>query len=195
MEGFLVYLRLGFDHILDWAGYDHMLFLLALVTTATLASWRQLLILVTAFTVGHSITLAIATFDVYRADAALVETLIPMTIVVTSLLNLTQVNNTRRASVRDRLPYLLTLFFGLVHGLGFSNYLRAILGAEENLFLPLLAFNVGLEVGQLIVVAGILFVSTLVQNAIQIPRRYWIVFMSGCTFGISLLMALERMFG
>lgn len=195
MEGFLVYLRLGFDHILEWAGYDHMLFLLALVTTASLASWRQLLILVTAFTVGHSITLAMATFDVFRLQASLVETLIPITIVVTSLLNLTQLNTTRRATVRDRLPYLITLMFGLVHGLGFSNYLRAMLGVEENLFLPLLAFNVGLEVGQVIVVTGILIVSTLIQNAIQIPRRYWIVFMSGCTFGISLLMALERMFG
>ena len=195
MEGFLVYLRLGFDHIQDWAGYDHMLFLLALVTTASLASWRQLLILVTAFTVGHSITLAMATFDVFRLQASLVETLIPMTIVVTSLFNLTQLNTTRRATVRDRLPYLLTLMFGLVHGLGFSNYLRAMLGVEENLFLPLLAFHVGLQVGQVIVVTGILIASTLIQNAIQIPRRYWIVFMSGCTFGISLLMALERMFG
>ena len=195
MEGFLVYLRLGFDHIQDWAGYDHMLFLLALVTTASLASWRQLLILVTALTVGHSITLAMATFDVFRLQASLVETLIPMTIVVTSLFNLTQLNTTRRATVRDRLPYLLTLMFGLVHGLGFSNYLRAMLGVEENLFLPLLAFHVGLQVGQVIVVTGILIASTLIQNAIQIPRRYWIVFMSGCTFGISLLMALERMFG
>ena len=195
MEGFLVYLRLGFDHIQDWAGYDHMLFLLALVTTASLASWRQLLILVTAFTVGHSITLAMATFDVFRLQASLVETLIPMTIVVTSLFNLTQLNTTRRATVLDRLPYLLTLMFGLVHGLGFSNYLRAMLGVEENLFLPLLAFHVGLQVGQVIVVTGILIASTLIQNAIQIPRRYWIVFMSGCTFGISLLMALERMFG
>ncbi len=203
MSDFLLYLRLGFDHITDPRGYDHILFVVALCAVYSLAQWRQVLVLVTAFTLGHSITLALATlrFFTYRTDV--VELLIPVTILVTSVLNLfvrePRQNQfaTRNGPGQNWGRYGLALVFGLVHGLGFANYLRSLLGAEADLLRPLLAFNIGLELGQLLVVAAVLAVAHLVLQLTQVRRREWVLVLSGgvADMAISLLLANKLVAG
>ncbi len=184
MSEFSLYLILGFEHISDWGGYDHMLFLTALCAVYRVAQWRRVVILVTAFTIGHSLTLALAAAGLNPFSAQLIETLIPITILAVCLYNFVSRNDDEGASVH--LNYFLALFFGLIHGLGFSNYLRALLGQEENLTLPLLAFNLGLELGQLAIVAVLLAISYIVLDVFKTQARLWRLLLSGATAALAL---------
>ena len=169
---FALYLQLGFHHIADLAGYDHLLFVAALAIPYSVREWRQLAILVTAFTLGHSVTLALATLRLVSVPSALVETLIPVTILIAALLSW---RNVSRDASTVRVPparYLLAAGFGLIHGLGFSNYLRALLGQEESIALPLFAFNVGLELGQLLILALVLAIGALVVRVALSSNRW-----------------------
>ena len=201
---FLAYLRLGVAHIADLAGYDHILFVAALTGGYTLGAWRRLLVLVTAFTIGHSITLALATLRLVAVDAGLIEVLIPATILVTALVSIVQARRPdesrpwRRSGWRGEdgprgggLLYLLALGFGLIHGLGFSTYLRALLGAESAIAVPLLAFNVGLEAGQLLIVAITLLIGAAVSRLLG-ARRDWVLLLAGITGGLSTLLLIQR---
>ena len=165
MSPFELYFKLGFEHISDLGGYDHILFVIALAAVYSLRNWKHMLVLVTAFTIGHSITLALATTGRLVLHEGLIETLIPITIAVTALLNIVErfTRDPQKTLERDwRLKYILAFFFGLIHGMGFSYYLRAILGGEENFFVPLFSFNVGLEVGQLLILVITLIASAVV---------------------------------
>ena len=196
---FFVFLRLGFDHISDLNGYDHMLFITALCAIYQLKQWKQLLVLVTAFTIGHSITLALATLNLVTINAELVEFLIPVTIFLTSIVNIIPLVRYNKNLDEQRgewyTKYGLALGFGLIHGLGFSNFLRAMLGAEDSLFVPLLAFNLGLEAGQLMILLVILIVSTFLIRVAGLAQRDWGLLLSGGTAGASLLMILEAYIG
>ena len=196
---FLVYLRLGFEHISDLAGYDHILFIAALCAVYQWNQWRQLLWLVTAFTVGHSVTLALATLNIITINDALVEFLIPVTIFVTSVLNIVEADRDayRVAPTRRswRIKYALALGFGLIHGMGFSNFLRAVLGAEESIVLPLFAFNVGLELGQLFILFFVLLLALVMVRLVRMRRYDWVLVLSGATAGIALTMMVERAVG
>src|SRR5688572_12761348 len=143
---FTSYLELGFDHILDLNGYDHILFLIALCAAYSSADWKKILILVTAFTIGHSFTLAMSSLDIITINADLIELIIPVTILITAILNLVIKPDT---SKRWQIIYLLPLFFGFIHGMGFSNYFKVLLGREAEIILPLFAFNLGVELGQI----------------------------------------------
>ncbi|MCC6244817.1 MAG: HupE/UreJ family protein [Gemmatimonadaceae bacterium] len=162
MSEALLYMRLGFSHIADLAGYDHILFVAALSIPYALRDWRKLLVLVTAFTVGHSITLALATLRLVSVSSAVVEALIPATILVTALLAWPSLGASTCDTPTPDAPrvsaprYVMATFFGLIHGLGFSTYLRSLLGEEENIAGPLLAFNIGLEIGQLVILSVVL---------------------------------------
>jgi len=195
-SAFLVYLRLGFEHISDLNGYDHMLFIAALCAVYQVRQWRSLLWLVTAFTLGHSVTLALATLDVITVNDALVEVLIPVTIFITSVLNIVEAEpeEDRLAETTRswRIKYVLALGFGLIHGMGFSNFLRAVLGAEESIALPLFAFNVGLEIGQILILALVLFLALAMVRLIGMRRYDWVLVLSGATAGVSLMMIVER---
>lgn len=165
MSEFELYLRLGFEHISDLNGYDHILFVIALAAVYPLREWKHLLVLVTAFTIGHSVTLALSTLGWVNVDADLIEMLIPVTIFITAALNIAErfAKDPEKALNRDwRARYALAIGFGLIHGLGFSNYLRAILGTEQSLVLPLFSFNVGLEIGQLVILVITFVVSGVV---------------------------------
>ena len=191
MSLFELYFKLGLQHIADLKGYDHILFILILCAVYSLKEWKRVLVLVTAFTIGHSLTLALATLDLIRVDGDLIEFLIPVTIFVTALSNLLA----RKQKVSSWLYYLrytAALFFGLIHGLGFSNYLRSLLGAERGLVLPLFSFNVGIEVGQIIIVTIIMLLTKVVVDIIGFPRREWHVLLSGAGLGISLVLMVER---
>ncbi len=191
MSDFSIYLSLGAEHITDPNGYDHILFIIALAAIYTFREWKQVAILVTAFTIGHSITLALATLQVVSVSSAWIEFLIPVTILLTSIFNYFHKEEAnKKSSVGGR--YVTALFFGLIHGLGFSNFLRSLLGKETSLFEPLLAFNIGLELGQLLIVAAILLIALLFVGVLQVKRREWVLLLSGAAGGMSLVMMLER---
>ncbi|HEY0732284.1 MAG TPA: HupE/UreJ family protein, partial [Chitinophagaceae bacterium] len=157
-----------------------------------LKDWKPVLILVTAFTIGHSITLALSTMNLVVISSLLVEFLIPLTIVITAVANLFQRNFTNKTI---RINYFLALFFGLIHGLGFANTLRFILAEDQNLGWALFGFNVGLEAGQIIVVLIILLLAELTIRILKVNRRDWVLFISAGTFALALKMALERIPG
>jgi hypothetical protein len=189
MHDFPLYFELGWQHICDWQGYDHILFVTVLCGTYLLTDWRKVLILVTAFTIGHSITLALSALNIVHINTSLIEFLIPVTIVITSLFNIIK---KKRSPGTAKVIYALALFFGLIHGLGFSNYLKSLLGKSTNITAQLLAFNLGLEFGQVLIVSAILIVSFILLNIIKIQRREWTLFLSSAIFGIALIMCIER---
>ncbi|MGB0522639.1 MAG: HupE/UreJ family protein [Flammeovirgaceae bacterium] len=192
MSEFQAYLGLGFDHISDLQGYDHILFIVALCAVYKLSQWKQVLILVTAFTVGHSITLALATLKLVTIPQAITEFFIPVTILITALYNVFNGVNEGK-SKRQGITYLLALFVGLIHGMGFSNFLASLLGKEASITVPLLSFNIGLELGQLIIVTCILVVAFFVLSVFKAKHRDWNLFVSGAAAGISFIMMLERL--
>ncbi|MYH53806.1 MAG: HupE/UreJ family protein [Gemmatimonadetes bacterium] len=195
MSTFTVYLRLGFEHLLDLQGYDHILFLAVLCAAYTLARWRELLVLVTAFTIGHSVSLAVATLRLVRVDTGLVEFLIPVTIVATAVTNLVGLRREDPAEhkVAARpLRYALALVFGVVHGLGFSNFLRLALGEERSLFVPLLSFNIGLELAQIVVAVGVVAVALVAVRFLSLPQRVWTLLLSALAGGLAAVMAVQR---
>jgi hypothetical protein len=189
MSDFGFYFRLGWEHIMSPDALDHILFVLVLAAVYTLADWRRVLVLVTAFTIGHSATLALSTLNLLTLPTALVEFLIPCTIVIAALSNLFQRNKPPR---HMGVSYFLAFFFGLIHGLGFANTLRFILAGDQSLGWALFGFNVGLEAGQLVIVLLILIVSQVVVQRLKTPRRDWVLFISAAVFSLALYMALER---
>lgn len=191
MSIFELYFKLGIQHIADLKGYDHILFILTLCVVYRLSEWKKLLVLITAFTIGHSLTLVLATLNVLRIDGALIEFLIPLTIFITALANVLM-DRKKLTPALHYLKYGTALFFGLIHGLGFSNYLRALLGSEKGLLLPLFSFNLGIEVGQILIVAAILLVTWMVVGLLKYPRRDWHLLLSGAGLGISLVLMIER---
>jgi len=194
MNDFSLYFGLGKDHILDYVnGYDHILFVVALGAIYLVRDWKRILILVTAFTIGHSITLALATLRIISVKTNLIEFLIPLTIFITAFSNLFR-NEENIPWQPIQTNYALALFFGLVHGMGFSNYLRAILGKSEHIASPLLAFNIGLEFGQIIVVLLFLAASFILVDLIGVSRRDWKMVLSSAIAGIALILMKDRIF-
>ncbi|MEO6286781.1 MAG: HupE/UreJ family protein [Dyadobacter sp.] len=197
MSEFQAYLQLGFSHITDSNGYDHILFIMALCTVYTLIDWKKVVILVTAFTIGHSITLALATMGLVSINKDWIELLIPVTIIITASLNFfyqIPKSSFSKKETTSALRYPLAMFFGLIHGLGFSNYLKALLGNEAQIFNPLLGFNIGLELGQLIIVFIILSIAFVLIELMRIQRVNWINIMSGIIFGMALSLILNNPF-
>jgi hypothetical protein len=189
MQDFSLYFELGWQHILDWQGYDHILFVTALCGVFLLSDWKKVLILVTAFTIGHSITLALSVFNKILIPSSWIEFLIPVTIFITAFINIV----TKKISKNRFNPtYFLALLFGLIHGMGFSNYLKSLMGKSNNVVGELLAFNLGLEFGQIIIVLSVLLISFLMINILKVQRREWNLFLSSAIFGIAVIMAIER---
>ncbi len=188
MQPAFFYLHLGFKHISNLAGFDHILFLIALCAVYRIEQWQRILILVTAFTIGHSLTLALVSLGSLTIPSRLIEFLIPTTIVLVAINNV--VNQPVAATKMGR-NYAMALFFGLIHGMGFSNYFRALLMDSGSVVTPLLGFNVGIELGQLLVVFVIVALAYLFLNIIGVKQRDWTVFVSGAAFGLGLKMMVE----
>ena len=198
MSVFQTYLQLGFLHICTPRAADHLTFLLALCAPYVLRDWRRVLALVTSFTVGHSLTLALATLGLVAFKPSVIGALIPVTIMITALVNLRATGATsarpgqlRPAPVLAAAPNALALGFGLIHGLGFSNYLRALLGPSSRPVQELLAFNVGVELGQVLVVAAILLLGALLLRGFGVARRDWLLTTSGAAVGIAALLLVQ----
>lgn len=167
---FATYFQLGIQHIADIKAYDHILFVIALCVIYKLEDWRKLLILITAFTLGHSLTLGLSALDILVFPSDVIEFLIPVTIFITAVLNLTRKNEAKKMNAFN---YLLPLFFGFIHGSGFSNYFKSLIGQEESVVKPLFAFNVGIEVGQLIIVSLFMAITYFVVRWIKVPHPIW----------------------
>jgi len=183
---FDIYTKLGFEHILDPKGYDHILFVVALCAVYLVKDWRKVLILVTAFTIGHSLTLALSALNILSISASLVETLIPVTIVLTCIYNMVKGKVEDEKSI---INYLLALGFGFIHGLGFSNFFKALLGQEESIVGPLFYFNIGVELGQIIIVLLTLLLSYIIVDVLKVKQKYYNYALSG----IILIWALKMM--
>jgi hypothetical protein len=188
---FSTYFELGLRHIGDFDAYDHMVFILALISTYRLIDLKKIFWLVTAFTLGHSLTLALSTLNIISVNSAYVEFLIPVTIFITAMSSL--LDQKKGSQSRMGWRYFLAMFFGLIHGLGFSGYLKAILG-KGDVVIPLLAFNLGVEAGQLIIVAAILLFSALLFQIFRFKHRDWVLVISGVSAGISLVLMKETVF-
>jgi hypothetical protein len=185
---FKIYLELGYDHILDLNAYDHILFVLTLCAVYALKDWKKIFILVTAFTLGHSLTLALSVLEILKVNPSLIETLIPITIIVTALTNIFYVNKNQE---RITSLYVMAAFFGLIHGLGFSNYLKAILGDEDSVLLPLFAFNIGVELGQMLIVFLGLLLNFILISLLHIKLKYWTIVISVIAIIISTYLLLK----
>lgn len=193
MHPFHFYLQLGFEHISNMAGYDHILFLIALCAVYRIEKWRNILVLVTAFTIGHSVTLALASFGSISIPSSIIKFLIPATIFLTAIHNVISNQTSDKPSKMGR-NYAMALFFGFIHGMDFSNYFRALLMSDSSIVVPLLGFNIGIELGQLLVVFVIVGIAFLFLNVIKIKHREWNLFISGAAAGMSLISMFENKF-
>jgi hypothetical protein len=190
MDELFLYLRLGFKHIIDLGGIDHILFVLALTLRYIWSDWKKILILVTAFTIGHSLTLGLSTLSLIDIPVNWIEFLIPLTILITAISNfwVQDFEFKQRYSAH----YGMALFFGLIHGVGFSNYLKSLLGKEDSLLGPLFSFNIGLEIGQILIVMVILALSYGILGILKIPRKMYMRYGSFITILLSLRMIIDR---
>jgi hypothetical protein len=189
MSDFSFYFKIGWQHIIGKDALDHQLFILALAAIYVVKDWKQVLVLVTAFTIGHSITLYLSVKEIVSVSSKWVEFLIPITIVITAITNLFQKKFTPKTI---RINYFLALFFGLIHGLGFANTIRVALASDQSLGWGLFGFNVGLEAGQIIVVLIILTICFFIVDVLKANRREWMLFVSGGAFILGLATAIER---
>jgi len=189
MHPFQFYLKLGFNHIANFNGYDHILFLVVLCAVYQLKQWKKIIILVTAFTIGHSITLFLVSFDIFSIPSRYVKLLIPITIMITSLHNIGSIEKIKNSNMSKN--YFLALFFGLIHGMDFSNYFKALIMSPEEIIIPLFGFNIGLEIGQFLIVFVIVYISYVFLNVLKVKYYSWNLFVSGAAFGVSLISILE----
>ncbi|HQW94583.1 MAG: HupE/UreJ family protein [Saprospiraceae bacterium] len=192
MEDFKMYFTEGWNHIMSSDALDHQLFILSLAALFLWKDWRRVLVLVTAFTIGHSLTLALSVYDVIRFSIAWVEFLIPITILLTALYDLRYLNISKIEGRNIQFNYIIALSFGLVHGMGFANSIRQMLASDQTIGIPLLSFNIGLEVGQIVLILLILLIAQLLVVNVKLPRKYWILLLSVIPLILSLRMALER---
>lgn len=180
MDDFLFYTKLGLHHILDPKAYDHLLFLVALTLPYLYKQLRQLVVLVTVFTIGHTISLWAASAGIVRISASWIEFLIPITILLTAL-HVLYWNKTITA--KSSAPFtLLALFFGVIHGLGFSNYFSMVF-ADKGIGLPLLYFTIGIEAAQILIVIAVVFINTVLSH-LGVSKRDRLLVGSSIIIGI-----------
>ncbi len=191
MQNFYIWFTTGIEHIADWKAFDHILFLLALCCVYSALQWKNVIINITAFTIGHSFSLALSVLNFLKINSSLVEFLIPITIVITCVLNI--INSTNNKAINHKIVFILTILFGLIHGLGFSTLLKQMLGKEESILFPLFSFNLGIEIGQLLIVSLSLLSSFVFVSILKIKQTTYTNGISLIIFAIALFMAIERM--
>ena len=192
MSEFLIYFQIGLQHVLDIHAYDHVLFLMALVIPFTFKDWKRILLSVTLFTLGHTTALLLSVYKILVIKINVVQLLIPITILITAFFNLFTIGKTNRKESLN-LIFLITLFFGVIHGLGFSNYFKTILGGSSNSKLvPLLEFALGIEGAQIAVVFTVLIVAYVTQSLFKFSKRDWILVSSAFIIGVVVPMILEN---
>lgn len=191
MSEFWIYFQIGLKHVLDIHAYDHVLFLIALAVPFSFKDWKQIVLLVSMFTMGHTLALLLSIFGIIAIKANVVELLIPITILITAVFNLfTEGKSSKKESIN--LVFFITLFFGIIHGLGFANYFKSILGGSpSSKLIPLGEFALGIEAAQIVVVFVVLVLSYIVQTIFRFSKRDWTLVMSAFIIGVVLPMIVE----
>lgn len=189
MNEFWLYFKLGVTHVLDWKAHDHVLFLIVLVAAYNFTNWKRVLVLVTLFTVGHTVSLLLASYDIVTVSTDMVEFLIPMTILIAALYNLLSSGKSNRPD-KLGLFYIITIFFGLIHGFGFATYFKMI--NDDSSFLPLLEFALGIELAQIIVVLLVLIIAFVFQMLFRFKKRDWVLVISSIVIGMVFPMLVKN---
>lgn len=189
MEDFWLYLKLGFDHVLDWNAYDHVLFLTALVASFTFQQSKKVIWLVTLFTIGHLVSLAVSAFGLIRVESSIIEFLIPVSIIFTAVYS---IFTSGKPKGKINLLYFITFFFGLVHGFGFSTYFNMLAQGRNNPLLMLVEFALGIELAQIIVVFIVLLLALIVQNIFRFSKKDWILVISSLVLGMTIPILVEN---
>jgi cation transport ATPase len=196
MDDFITYFQVGFDHVMDFDAYDHILFLVVLAVVYTYDEWKKVLWLITSFTVGHSLTLMLSAygflFDLNSKNMKVVEFLIPLTIFITGAVNIIKSKNLK--TLKNNTNILLALIFGLVHGLGFSSYITMLVTDSDNKFILLSEFALGIEASQIVIVIVLLLAGYLLKTFCKVPHRYWVIATSAIVVGFTIPMLIERVF-
>ena len=184
MSNFITHVELGFKHVLDFNGYDHILFLIVLAVIFSFSQWKKVLLMITFFTVGHTFTLGLATYQIVTIKETVIEFLIPITILITAVVNILKfsINSPKR----EKTNLFFALFFGLIHGLGFSNFLRVTLGRSEDKLIPMLEFALGIELAQIVIVLSVLILGTVLIHFFRVLKRDWVVITSAIVIGITI---------
>lgn len=188
MSDWKLFIELGFQHVWDWSGYDHLMFLLALCLPFLAREWKKLLILVSVFTLGHTLSLVLASFKIVRFDSAWIEFLIPVTILVTALYSIF----IKRKAKNNYYATSITLFFGIIHGFGFASYFLLLSDGDTSFGWALVSFAVGIELAQLALAIFIMIINFMVLDLIRIKRRDWIQVSAGVVIGVLLPIIVER---
>lgn len=192
MSDFWLYIQLGFEHVLDWNAYDHTLFIIALCASHTIKTWKRMLVHVTFFTLGHSVSLALATYDVASMDSAVIEFLIPVTILITAAVAI--INAFKKELPRAELMFIIvTFFFGLIHGFGFAGYFSMI--NEGNALSHLLEFAIGIELAQVIIATAVLLSGYVAQELLGLSKKYWVIAVSLIVAILAVPMLIENWIG
>ena len=193
LENFWFNVEYGINHVLDINAYDHVLFLTVLTVPYLFKDWKRVLLLVTMFTLGHTLSLVLAAYNVVDVNGVIVEFLIPITILIAALYNVfTAGKGAQKGKVG--ILFLATLFFGLVHGLGFAREFKMLLGANDNKILLLLEFALGIELAQVIIVFIVLFLGYLIQTIFRFSKRDWVLVISSVVVGLVIPMILNSDF-
>ena len=189
MTDFIFYFKIGWSHIISKDALDHLYFISLLSIVYRFVDWKKVLILVTAFTIGHALTLFMSVLDLVRISESYVEFAIPCTIIITAVVNLYRRNE---LSQTNSIHYGMALFFGLIHGLGYANTIRFMLASDQNILASLFSFNLGLESGQIFVVLLILFLVWVTGKIRLFTHRDLVMFFSVIILSFSFKMAIER---
>jgi hypothetical protein len=192
MPEFWIYFNIGLKHVLSISAYDHVLFLLALTVSYDFKNWKQLLILVSVFTLGHTLALFLSVFNIITVKSDWVELLIPITILIAALYNIIK---SGKSFKKDNFNFIsfVTVFFGIIHGLGFSNYFNSILsGKPSEKLVPLFEFALGIEAAQIIVVLVTLMLGYFTQTMLKFSKRDWILIISAFIIGVVIPIILQN---
>jgi len=193
MDSFLFFLKAGFFHVMDWKAYDHILFLIALVVVYDFKNWKSILWLVSLFTIGHTLSLILSAYKVVSVSSLWIEFLIPVTILVTALVNIFYAGNTAKQA-KTNTNLFFALFFGLIHGLGFARGFSGIVGTKSNKFLSLLEFALGIELAQIAIVIIILLLGFIFQKIFRFSKRDWVLIISSIVIGMVIPMIVNAYF-
>ena len=191
IDDFWFNVEYGMNHVLDINAYDHVLFLIVLTIPYLFKDWKRVFILVSVFTIGHTLSLSLAAYGVVSVSSQLVEFLIPVTILIVSLYN---VFTTGKGVQKGKVGvlFLSTLFFGLIHGLGFAREFRMFVGSSESKLVPLLEFALGIEIAQIIIVFVVLFLGFLFHTVFRFSKKDWIMVISSIVVGLVIPMLLAN---
>lgn len=192
MNDFLFNVKYGLNHVLDINGYDHVLFLMVLAVPYVFKDWKRVLLLVSIFTLGHTLSLVLAAYDVVSINGKLVEFLIPITILIAAVYNVFTATKTNKTTKKISVLFFAALFFGLVHGLGFAREFTMVFGDTNNKLLALLEFALGIEIAQVIIVFVVLFLGFIFQTIFRFSNRDWVMVLSSVVIGLVLPILIEN---